>query len=63
MAEERPYLKDIEKLIKQKVPRLEGHPFMEDHDAIEEASIKKPAKKQNSKKRNYARKNRSKKRY
>lgn len=63
MAEERPYLKDIEKLIKQKVPRLEDHPLMEDHDAIEEASIKKPAKKQNSKKRNYARKNRSKKRY
>ena len=63
MAEERPYLRDIEKLIKQKVPRLEDHPFMEDHDAIEEASIKKPAKKQNSKKRNYARKNRSKKRY
>lgn len=63
MAEERPYLKDIEKLIKQKLPRLGDHPFMEDHDAIEEASVKKPAKAQNSKKRNYARKNRSKKRY
>ena len=62
MAEERPYLKDIEKLIKQKVPRLLDHPFMEDHDVIEEASVKKPAKKQNSKKRNYARNNRSRKR-
>lgn len=62
MAEERPYLKDIEKLIKQKVPRLLDHPFMEDHDVIEGASVKKPAKKQNSKKRNYARNNRSRKR-
>ena len=62
MAEERPYLKDIEKLIKQKVPRLLDHPFMEDHDVIGGASVKKPAKKQNSKKRNYARNNRSRKR-
>ena len=62
MAEERPYLKDIEKLIKQTVPRLEDHPFMEDHNAIEEASVKKPAKAKNSKKRNYTRNNRSKKR-
>lgn len=60
MAEERPYLKDIEKLIKQKVPRLGDHPFMEDHDAIEEATVKKPAKKR-SNKPHYARNNRSKK--
>jgi len=63
MAEERPYLKDIEKLIKQKVPRLEDHPFMEDQIAIEEASVKKPIKTKNSKKRNYSRNNRSKKRH
>ena len=30
MAEERAYLKDIEKLIKQQVPRLGEHPFMEE---------------------------------
>lgn len=29
-VEERPYLKDIEKLIKQEVPRLPEHPFMDD---------------------------------
>ena len=63
MAEERPYLKDIEKLIKQKVPRLEDHPFMEDQITIEEASVKKPIKTKNSKKRNYSRNNRSKKRH
>ncbi len=61
MAEERPFLKDIEQLIKQKVPRLGGHPFMEDHDAIEEASVKKPAKAR-PKKGNYSRNNRRKKR-
>ena len=61
MAEERPYLKDIEQLIKQKIPRLENHPFMEDHDAIEKASVKKPVKAR-PKKRNYSRNNRSKKR-
>lgn len=30
MAEERAYLKDIEKLIKQQVPRLGEHPYMDD---------------------------------
>ena len=44
MAEELPYLKDIEELIKQQVPRLGEHPFMEDHEAIEETSVKKPGK-------------------
>ncbi len=29
-SEERPYLRDIEKLIKQEVPRLGEHPFMDD---------------------------------
>ncbi len=30
MAEERPYLRDIEKLINQQVPRLGEHPFMDE---------------------------------
>ncbi|SEC82057.1 ATP-dependent RNA helicase RhlE [Tenacibaculum sp. MAR_2009_124] len=38
MGEERPYLKDIEKLIKQKVPNLGDHPFMQDTQEIEETS-------------------------
>ncbi len=38
MNEERPYLKDIEKLIKQKVPHLGEHPFMQDTQEIEETS-------------------------
>ena len=29
-TDERPYLRDIEKLIKQEVPRMLEHPFMED---------------------------------
>lgn len=44
MTEERPYLKDIEKLIKQKVPRLGEHPFMEEDDHVEEMHVKKPSK-------------------
>lgn len=49
MAEERAYLKDIEKLIKQQVPRLGEHPFME--DAQENAEVK-PQKPSNNKTRN-----------
>ena len=33
-AEEKPYLRDIEKLIKQKVPIIHEHPFLEDADKI-----------------------------
>lgn len=38
MAEERPYLRDIEKLIKQEVPRLGEHPFMDGDDKETETS-------------------------
>lgn len=33
-AEEKPYLKDIEKLIKQKVPIIHEHPFLEGKDDV-----------------------------
>lgn len=47
MSEERPYLRDIEKLIKQEVPRLGEHPFMEDNQ--EEPEIKRrPQRSRNS---------------
>jgi ATP-dependent RNA helicase RhlE len=61
MAEERPYLKDIEKLIKQQLPRLGEHPFMEEGDSIE-AITTNPPKKARPKNRNFSRSNRSKKR-
>ncbi len=31
-ADEKPYLRDIEKLIKQKIPVISDHPYLEDHD-------------------------------
>ncbi|PKA99905.1 ATP-dependent RNA helicase RhlE [Flavobacteriaceae bacterium MAR_2009_75] len=34
--EERPYLRDIEKLIKQEVPRMPEHQFVDDEDSAEE---------------------------
>jgi len=42
-AEERAYLRDIEKLIKQEVPRMPEHPFQDGS----EAEVVPPAKKQN----------------
>jgi len=33
-ADEKPYLRDIEKLIKQKIPIIHEHPFLEDKDEI-----------------------------
>ena len=33
--EERPYLRNIEKLIKQEVPRMPEHPFIDDEDEVE----------------------------
>jgi len=47
MAEERPYLRDIEKLIKQEVPRLGEHPYMEE-DSEQEHQIRKPSNNRNS---------------
>ncbi len=44
MAEERPYLKDIEKLIKQQVPRLGDHPYM-DEASEQETVVRKPSQK------------------
>ena len=42
MGDERPYLKDIENLIKQQVPRMGEHPFMEGADVVEGSPSKKP---------------------
>jgi len=42
MGDERPYLKDIEKLIKQQVPRMGEHPFMEGADVVDGSLAKKP---------------------
>ena len=44
MAEERPYLRDIEKLIKQQVPRLGEHPFM-DEASEQEREVSRPSQK------------------
>ncbi len=48
MAEERPYLRDIEKLIKQEVPRLGEHPFMEDAQEEESETKRRPQKPRNN---------------
>ena len=42
MGDERPYLKDIENLIKQQLPRMGEHPFMEGADVVEGSLSKKP---------------------
>jgi len=42
MSEERPYLRDIEKLIKQEVLRLGEHPFMEDSQEEEPPKQRRP---------------------
>jgi len=42
MGDERPYLKDIENLIKQQVPRMGEHPFMEGADVVEGSLSKRP---------------------
>jgi len=61
MAEERPYLRDIEKLIKQSVPRLGEHPFM-DEASQQETVVRKPSNKpRNNQSRNTS-KNRNKNR-
>ena len=52
MSEERPYLRDIEKLIKQKVPRLGEHPFMEDCQEEEPKIKRKPQKSGNNSSKN-----------
>jgi len=60
MGEERPYLKDIEKLIKQQVPRMGEHPFMEGADLVEEkadSDTSKPRPNQHNRSRNNNRNN------
>lgn len=51
MGDERPYLKDIEKLIKQQVPRMGEHPFMEGADVVDGSLNKKPQRRSNNRNR------------
>ena len=51
MGDERPYLKDIEKLIKQQVPRMGEHPFMESADVVDGSLSKKPQGRSNNRNR------------
>ena len=53
--EERPYLRDIEKLINQKVPRIEEHPYV---DITKETEKPKQQKKSNSSKNRNRNRNR-----
>ena len=51
MGDERPYLKDIEKLIKQQVPRMGIHPFMEGADMVDGSLNKKAQGRSNNRNR------------
>ncbi|MDG1711179.1 MAG: DEAD/DEAH box helicase [Flavobacteriaceae bacterium] len=51
MGDERPFLKDIEKLIKQQVPRMGEHPFMEGADVVDGSLNKKPQGRYNNRNR------------
>ena len=51
MGDEHPYLKDIEKLIKQQVPRMGEHPFMEGADVVDGSLAKKPQGRSNNRNR------------
>jgi len=62
MGDERPYLKDIEKLIKQQVPRMGEHPFMEGADMVDGSLAKKPQSRSNNRNRP-SNKNRNNNRY
>ena len=61
MGDERPYLKDIENLIKQQLPRMGEHPFMEGADVFEGSLSKKPQtrNKKHNKSNNTRNKNRN----
>jgi len=41
-GEEKPYLKDIQKLIKQQIPVIDNHPFPDDGTEDEPVKVKKP---------------------
>lgn len=53
--EERPYLNDIQKLIGQKVPTVEDHPYHDDSEPIRTKGVSKPKtqQKKNPNKRNW----------
>ena len=51
MGDEYPYLKDIEKLIKQQVPRMGEHPFMEGADMVDGSLNKKAQGRSNNRNR------------
>ena len=51
MGDERLYLKDIEKLIKQQVPRMGEHPFMEGADLVDGSLNKKSQGRPNNRNR------------
>ena len=51
MGDERPFLKDIEKLIKQQVPSMGEHPFMEGADVVDGSLNKKPQGRYNNRNR------------
>ena len=51
MGDELPFLKDIEKLIKQQVPRMGEHPFMEGADVVDGSLNKKPQGRYNNRNR------------
>ena len=51
-AEERAYLRDIEKLIKQKIPIVNDHPFVDDSPEAAPAKKKQQQRNQNSRSRN-----------
>ncbi|CAM1372025.1 DEAD/DEAH box helicase [Tenacibaculum xiamenense] len=61
MNEERPYLKDIEKLIKQKVPHLGEHPFMDDSKETETKPIQKERKETSNNQKKHQSRNKNKK--
>ena len=51
MGDERTYLKDIEKLIKQLVPRMGKHPYMEGADMVDGSLANKPQGRSNNRNR------------
>ncbi len=53
--EERPYLRDVEKLIKQQVPRMPEHQFVDEDSDISSENLGKPDSQNNRPSRNQAR--------
>lgn len=57
--EERPLLRDIEKLIKQEVPRMPEHPFMDDEDEVGTRTEQRPKQRHNSNRKRNRNQNRN----